>query len=666
MPELAFERLLIANRGEISCRIARTAKRMGLFTIAVFSDADRDAQHVRVADEAIRIGPPQPKDSYLRINAIIEAARTARAQAVHPGYGFLSENADFAAACSEAELIFIGPSADIIRRMGSKAEAKSLMQAAGVPIVPGHHGEAQDPQTLAGAAARIGYPILIKASAGGGGRGMRLVQAADQFADALASAKREAAAAFGNDEVLLEKFIAHPRHIEVQILGDNHGNVISLFERECTLQRRHQKVVEEAPAIAMTPERRAEVSAAARAAAQAVGYRNAGTVEFIADTSQFYFIEMNTRLQVEHPVTEMILGLDLVELQLRVAAGEKLPFGQDQTAATGHAIEARIYAEDPGKGFLPSTGLLRTWHEPSGAGIRVDSGFRAGDAVLPYYDALLAKLIVFGNDRPAALARLGEALGRFEIEGVTTNLAFLRALVSHPQVLRGDIDTGFIEREIGSLLSGQRPFAALDAAGAVVAVLLRERAEAPQPVRYYSPWERTDGWTLSRSRKRALSFRYGEARQSTILWYGREGVRLENAGVTHPLTFSERELGQFEVTLGDIMERHSAAWSGRDLELLTPRGRLKLHWMDPFASEIGDIAAEARIRSPMPGTVIRILAEPGTELAAGAPVLVLEAMKMEHTLRAPAPGRLVALNCAVGDFVQEGADLADFEAAASE
>jgi 3-methylcrotonyl-CoA carboxylase alpha subunit len=662
MPELAFERLLIANRGEIACRIARTAKRMGLFTIAVFSDADRNAQHVALADEAIRVGPPPAKDSYLRIEAMIEAARTSRAQAVHPGYGFLSENADLAAACTEAGLVFVGPSADTIRRIGSKTQAKSLMQAAGVPIVPGHHGGAQDPEALAGAAARIGYPMLIKASAGGGGRGMRLVQAADEFAEALASAKREAAAAFGNDEVLLEKLIAQPRHIEVQILGDNYGSIISLFERECTLQRRHQKVVEEAPAIAMTPERRAEVSAAARNAAQAVGYRNAGTVEFIADASQFYFIEMNTRLQVEHPVTEMILGLDLVELQLRVAAGEKLPLGQDQVKARGHAIEARIYAEDPGKGFLPSTGLLRTWHEPSGAGIRVDSGFRAGDPVLPYYDALLAKLIVHGDDRAATLARLSEALDQFEIDGVTTNLAFLRALVSHPQVLRGDIDTGFIERAIGSFLTAQRPLAPLDAAGAVAAVLLHERAEIPQSV---SPWERTDGWTLAGNRKRVLSFRYGESRQSIVLRYGREGMHLEKAGGSHRVAFSAGQAGQFEVALGDVKETHISAWSGRDLELLTPRGRLKLHWMDPFAGEIGDAAAEARITSPMPGTVIRILAEAGAELAAGAPVLVLEAMKMEHTLRAPAPGRLVALNCAVGDFVQEGVDLADFEPEAS-
>jgi 3-methylcrotonyl-CoA carboxylase alpha subunit len=665
MPELAFERLLIANRGEIACRIARTAKRMGLFTIAVFSDADRNAQHVALADEAIRVGPPPAKDSYLRIEAMIEAARAARAHAVHPGYGFLSENADFAAACTEAGLVFVGPSADTIRRMGSKTKAKSLMQAAGVPIVPGHHGGAQDLETLAEAAASIGYPVLIKASAGGGGRGMRLVQAPDEFADALASAKREAAAAFGNDEVLLEKFIAQPRHIEVQILGDNYGSIISLFERECTLQRRHQKVLEEAPAIAMTPERRAEVSAAARGAAQTVGYRNAGTVEFIADASQFYFIEMNTRLQVEHPVTEMILGLDLVELQLRVAAGEKLPLGQDQIEAKGHAIEARIYAEDPGKGFLPSTGLLRTWHEPSGVGIRVDSGFRAGDAVLPYYDALLAKLIVLGNDRAAALARLGEALGRFEIEGVTSNLAFLRSLVSHPQVLGGDIDTGFIEREIGSLLSAQQPLGLLDTAGAVVAVLLHERAETPHAEQSHSPWERTDGWTLVGSRRRTLTFRYGEGRQSGILRYGREGMHLENAGVSHPLAFSAGQAGQFEVTLGDVKETHNSAWSGRDLELLTPRSRLTLHWLNPFAGEIGDAAAEARITSPMPGTVIRILAEPGAELAAGAPVLVLEAMKMEHTLRAPASGRLVALNCAVGDFVQEGIDLADFEPEAS-
>jgi len=664
-----FERLLIANRGEIACRIAHTAKRMGLFTIAVFSDADRNAQHVALADEAVRIGPPPAKDSYLRIDAIVEAAHTASAEAVHPGYGFLSENADFAAACTDAGLIFVGPAADTIRRMGSKSAAKALMQTSGVPVVPGYHGAEQDTPTLAESAARIGYPLLIKASAGGGGRGMRLVSGAGDFADALASAKREAAAAFGNDDVLLEKLIQQPRHIEVQILADNHGNIVSLFERECTLQRRHQKVAEEAPSIAISADRRAEMSAAARSAAQAAGYRNAGTVEFIADAAQFYFIEMNTRLQVEHPVTEMILGIDLVELQLLVAAGEPLPFVQDDIAAKGHALEVRIYAEDPARGFLPSTGLIRTWSEPSGPGIRVDSGFRAGDAVLPYYDALLAKLIVLGEDRVRALARMHDALGGFKIEGVATNLEFLRALLAHPSVARGEIDTGFLEREVGNLVRPRRAFSALDAAGAVGAVLVREReeqADSELPGVAISPWRRGDGWTLAGARKRTLIFRDGEARLSAVLRYERDGMRMEFSGAVHPLAVSARRAGEFEVAFGDIKETCRAAWSARDLDLLTPRDRLKLHWLDPFAAELGEAAAADRISAPMPGTIIRILAEAGAELTVGAPILVLEAMKMEHTLRAPAPGRLVALNCAVGEFVQEGADLADFEPTSSD
>ena len=444
-----FDKLLIANRGEIACRIIRTAKRMGVRTVAVYSDADRDALHVTLADEAVLIGPPPAKDSYLAIDGIIEAARTAGAEAIHPGYGFLSENADFAQACADAGLVFVGPSAETIRLMGSKSAAKALMESSGVPVVPGYHGEDQSFATLAAAADRIGYPVLVKASAGGGGRGMRVVGKADELDEAVAGAKREASAAFGNDQLLIEKYILKPRHIEVQVFGDTHGNVVSLFERECTLQRRHQKVVEEAPSVAITPERRAAMSAAARAAAQAAGYVGAGTIEFIVDDAGFYFIEMNTRLQVEHPVTEMVTGLDLVEWQLRVAFGESLPPPPNEP--NGHAIEARIYAEDADKGFLPSTGTITQWREPAGAGIRVDTGFRAGDTVTPYYDALLAKLIAWGADRPQALERLVAALGEFEIAGVTTNLAFLELLMSHPLVARGEIDTGFIEREISAL-----------------------------------------------------------------------------------------------------------------------------------------------------------------------------------------------------------------------
>ena len=657
-----FDKVLIANRGEIACRIIRTAKGMGLRTVAVYSDADRGAMHVALADEAVLIGPAPAKDSYLHIGAILEAVQATSAEAIHPGYGFLSENADFAQACADAGLVFIGPSAATIRLMGFKSAAKALMESSGVPVVPGYHGEDQSIATLQQAADRIGYPLLVKASAGGGGRGMRLVGAADEFAEAVAAAKREAASSFGNDQILIEKHIAKPRHIEVQVFGDNDANVVSLFERECTLQRRHQKVVEEALSIGTTAERRAAMSAAARSAAQAAGYVGAGTVEFIADSSGFYFIEMNTRLQVEHPITEMITGLDLVEWQLRIAMGEKLPLGQDQIAANGHAIEARIYAEDPEKGFLPASGIIRTWREPSGEGIRVDTGFRAGDGVTPYYDALLAKLIAWGPDRLQALRRLVEALNGFEIGGVTTNIALLKALLSHPRLVRDEIDTGFIERELSALTRSAPALVVLDVAAACAAVLLREQRE--QVAWENSPWDRTDGWTLGGRRSRRLSFRHGADRHDAVLLYGRGGLSLAFGGNNDRLQFVPRDGGVFDMCLGDALERVSVAWSGRDLDLSTLRGPRKLHWIDPFAANVSEAAAAGRIVAPMPGTVTRILAQAGVGLARGAPVIVLEAMKMEHTLRAPADGRVKALKCAVGDFVQEGAELADFEPAA--
>ena len=657
-----FDKVLIANRGEIACRIIRTAKGMGLRTVAVYSDADRGAMHVALADEAVLIGPAPAKDSYLHIGAILEAVQATSAEAIHPGYGFLSENADFAQACADGGLVFIGPSAATIRLMGFKSAAKALMESSGVPVVPGYHGEDQSIATLQQAADRIGYPLLVKASAGGGGRGMRLVGAADEFAEAVAAAKREAASSFGNDQILIEKHIAKPRHIEVQVFGDNDANVVSLFERECTLQRRHQKVVEEALSIGTTAERRAAMSAAARSAAQAAGYVGAGTVEFIADSSGFYFIEMNTRLQVEHPVTEMITGLDLVEWQLRIAMGEKLPLGQDQIAANGHAIEARIYAEDPEKGFLPASGIIRTWREPSGEGIRVDTGFRAGDGVTPYYDALLAKLIAWGPDRLQALRRLVEALNGFEIGGVTTNIAFLKALLTHPRLVRNEIDTGFIERELSALTRSAPALVVLDVAAACAAVLLREQRE--EVASENSPWDRTDGWTLGGRRSRRLSFRHGADRHDAVLWYGRGGLSLAFGGNNDRLQFVPRDGGVFDMCLGDALERVSVAWSGRDLDLSTLRGPRKLHWIDPFAANVSEAAAAARIVAPMPGMVTRILVEAGNGLARGAPVIVLEAMKMEHTLRAPADGRLKALKCAVGDFVQEGTELADFEPAA--
>jgi 3-methylcrotonyl-CoA carboxylase alpha subunit len=546
--------------------------------------------------------------------------------------------------------------------MGSKSAARALMQSCGVPIVPGFHGEEQDFTTLEAAADRIGYPVLVKASAGGGGRGMRIVGQAGELSEAVASARREAGAAFGDDRLLIEKYVAEPRHIEVQVFGDSHGNVVSLFERECTLQRRHQKVVEEAPSIALAAERRAEMASAARAAAKAVDYAGAGTVEFIADVAGFYFIEMNTRLQVEHPVTEMITGLDLVEWQLRVAGGETLPLRQSEITAEGHAIEARIYAEDADKGFLPSTGTIWQFREPAGDGIRVDTGFRVGDAVTPYYDALLAKLIVRGSDRAQALTRMTRALDELEIAGVTTNLPFLKALLTHPQVARGEIDTGFIEREIGALTRSRRSLSPLDLAAACAAVLVREQKEADaRSANVHSPWDRTDGWTIAGHRSRRMGFRHQGERYDALLRYGRDPLIMEFEGGKAALQFVPRDGALLDLCLGDAPERVSAAWSNRDLDLITPRGRITLHWIDPFAADVGEAAAASRIIAPMPGTVTRILAEPGLDLPRGAPLIVLEAMKMEHTLRAPTDGRLKALKCGVGDFVQEGAELADFE-----
>jgi 3-methylcrotonyl-CoA carboxylase alpha subunit len=463
--------------------------------------------------------------------------------------------------------------------------------------------------------------------------------------------------------VLIEKYLAGARHIEVQVFGDAHGNVVSLFERECTLQRRHQKMIEEAPAPTLTPERRAAMAAAARAAAQAVNYVNAGTVEFVADAGAFYFIEMNTRLQVEHPVTEAITGLDLVEWQLRVASGEKLPLAQDAIRAQGHAIEARIYAEDAARGFLPATGIIRTWPALSGEGIRVDSGFRAGDRVSPYYDALLAKLIVHGTDRAQALARMNEALAQFRVEGITTNVAFLKALVDDPQVRRGEVDTGFIERELERLVHGGA-LAPRDLAAACAAVICRAWAE--ETGMDDSPWSRRDGWTLGRARQQPIALRQGEKRLAAAVIYGRDGLKVEIDGAAQPLAFAAGEGDALTVRVGGDSERVVARGSGRDLELVTPRGRFALHLVDPFAGERGAAAAESRIVAPMPGTVTRILAEPGSQVARGAPLIVMEAMKMEHTLRAPADGLLKAIRCAVGDVVQEGAELADFEAAETE
>src|SRR5881227_307238 len=501
-----FHTLLIANRGEIACRVIRTAKAMGLRTVAVYSEADRDAMHVAMADEAVLLGPARARDSYLNIERVIEAARQSGAEAVHPGYGFLSESAEFAKACRDGGLVFVGPTAEMIRAMGSKSGSKLLMEKAGVPLVPGYHGEAQDAATLVNAAQKIGFPVLVKASAGGGGRGMRIVGSAGELEAAIVSAKREAKAAFGDDRMLIEKFVQNPRHIEVQIIGDSHGNLLSLFERECTLQRRHQKVIEEAPSPTLDLGQREAVCAAARKAAGAVNYVGAGTIEFVSDGKDVFFIEMNTRLQVEHPVTELITGIDLVEWQLRVAFGEKLPLKQDEIRLNGHAIEARVYAENPQKNFMPSVGRIKTWRTPAEAdGLRIDAGYRSGDAVSPYYDAMLAKVIAWAPTRQAAIDKLNRGLEETDVRGIVTNIPFLSALVTHPQVRANAIDTGFIERELKNLTDVSAAPGNLELCAGVAAIVNEEQKSA----RKDSPWQ-TFGWMPVGRRQRVFSFRQGQ------------------------------------------------------------------------------------------------------------------------------------------------------------
>jgi 3-methylcrotonyl-CoA carboxylase alpha subunit len=655
-----FRKLLIANRGEIACRVIRTAKAMGLRTVAVYSEADRDAMQVAMADEAILLGPARARDSYLNIARVIEAARESGAEAVHPGYGFLSESAEFAQACADAGLVFVGPTAGMITAMGSKSGSKMLMEKAGVPLVPGYHGEAQDEATLAKAADKIGFPVLVKASAGGGGRGMRIVRSAGELAAAVVSAKREAKAAFGDDRMLIEKFVENPRHIEVQIIGDSHGNLLSLFERECTLQRRHQKVIEEAPSPTLDAAKREAVCAAARKAAAAVNYVGAGTIEFVSNGKDVFFIEMNTRLQVEHPVTELITGIDLVEWQLRVAFGEKLPLAQDQIRLNGHAIEARVYAENPHKNFMPSVGRIKTWRMPVEAnGLRIDAGYREGDTVSPHYDAMLAKVIAWAPTRDAAIERLNRGLEESDVRGIVTNIPFLSALVTHPDVRANAIDTGFIERELKKLTPAPRAADDLELCAAVAAILGEEakavRTEQP------SPW-RTSGWMPVGRRQRLFTFRHAhEAEQELSLQYGNGPATLSIGEREFAFTFSSREDGGFDLNLDGMKTHIVAVIEGHELYLRTRNGRFDLHWVDPFGGDDEEQVGEDKIVAPLPGTVVALLAEVGAALEKGAPILTLEVMKMEQTLRAPFAGVLKMIKCKVGDIVQEGVELAVVE-----
>ncbi|MCA6107837.1 acetyl/propionyl/methylcrotonyl-CoA carboxylase subunit alpha [Bradyrhizobium cenepequi] len=655
-----FRTLLIANRGEIACRVIRTARAMGLRTVAVHSEADRDAMHVALADEAVLLGPARARDSYLNIPHVIEAARETGAEAIHPGYGFLSENAEFAQACLDAGLVFVGPTAEMMNAMGSKSGSKELMEKAGVPLVPGYHGAAQDEATLASAAKRIGFPVLVKASAGGGGRGMRVVNSPAELSAAIVSAKREAKAAFGDDRMLIEKYVQNPRHIEVQIIGDSHGNLLSLWERECTLQRRHQKVVEEAPSPTLNATQRESVCAAARKAAAAVNYVGAGTIEFVSDGKDVFFIEMNTRLQVEHPVTELITGVDLVEWQLRVAFGEKLPLNQDEIKLNGHAIEARVYAENPQKNFMPSVGRIKTWRTPEGGdGLRIDAGYRSGDNVSPHYDAMLAKVIAWAPTREVALEKLNRGLEETDVRGIVTNIPFLSALVTHPAVVANAVDTGFIERELKSLTAERGSASAFELCAAVAAILNEEQKAARKEA--HSPWQ-TFGWMPVGQRQRVFSFRQGQgAEQKVTLRYGNGPSTVSVGDRESVLALAPAADGGFDLTLDGTKSHVVAVIEGHELYLRTRNGRFDLHWVDPFGGETEEQVGEDKIVAPLPGTVVALLAEEGATLEKGAAILTLEVMKMEQTLRAPFAGVLTKLKCKVGDIVGEGVELAEIE-----
>ncbi|MBO0764325.1 MAG: ATP-grasp domain-containing protein [Hyphomicrobiaceae bacterium] len=660
-----FGTILIANRGEIAQRIIRTAARLGVRTVAVVSEADRGAPYTRIATETVEIGPGPAAASYLAGDKIIAAAKAARAEAIHPGYGFLAENAQFAEAALRAGLVFIGPSPRAMRRMGGKAEAKAIAAAAGVPVVAGYAGETQDARTLAREAKRIGYPVLIKAVAGGGGRGMRLVEREEELAAALTSARREAEAAFGDGRVLLEKLIANPRHIEVQVFGDRHGNVLSLFERDCSLQRRNQKVIEEAPAPGMPPELRARLCGAAVACAKAVEYEGAGTVEFLVEgdtlspESAWYFIEMNTRLQVEHPVTEAITGLDLVEWQLRVAAGEPLPRQQAEIAIAGHAIEARLCAEDPANGFLPSTGPIVRFDLPSGEGIRVDRGVEQGSVISPYYDSMIAKLIASGPDRATAIARLAHALKTSLVAGPRTNAAFLNALLAHPAFASGRMDTGLIGRE-GTRLTAVAPNPEAIAYGVTEMLwrahhnLTAQRTGEPSRGDGFSPWNACDGFELGGPRRQALTvLADGVPTEVDVEWGRGRGplVQLRDRGGMH-------QAGNAILVANDVRGTMHLAGDWNPLYVLHDMRQTELRW-PTYEAEAVDAAGNGDgIRAPIVGRVAKLFVAVGAAVAKGDPIAVVEAMKMEHVLHAPRDGVVANVAVAEGQQVEQDALIA--------
>jgi 3-methylcrotonyl-CoA carboxylase alpha subunit len=662
-----FQKILIANRGEIACRVIATARKLGIRTVAVHSQADSSAKHVAMADEAVLIGPPAVSESYLRGERIIEAARRTGAEAIHPGYGFLSENPEFVEAVGAAGLVFIGPPAGAIRAMGLKDAAKTLMEKAGVPVVPGYHGAGQDPDVLAAEAERIGYPVLIKARAGGGGKGMRLVDHAGDFREALAAAQSEARSSFGDPACLIERYVTRPRHVEIQIFADRFGHVVHLFERDCSLQRRHQKVIEEAPAPGMSEEVREAMGRAAVEAARAIGYEGAGTVEFIADGSRglrpdgFWFMEMNTRLQVEHPVTEAITGLDLVEWQLRVAAGEALPFLQQDLAVRGHAFEARVYAEDVPKGFLPATGTLTLLDFPRAAEfevapVRIDSGVRQGDTITPFYDPMIAKVIVHGPDRAAALNRLHGALAACHVAGSVTNLAFLCALTRHEGFARGEVDTGLIVRDLDALAGRREPPEVVTALAALATLGLLRAAVG------HDPWSRLAGWRHWTEAEQFIRLEQeGRGFERRVITMGRGHFTVD--GGEAPLSLSVKQDGEEAVMVsadGHTI-RARLAQRGRVVSVFLDGGAFEYLAPDPLEDEAEDEAGGDAVFSPMPGLVARVLSEAGQRVERGQTLLVLEAMKMELAMPAPRDGTVAEILVRPGEQISEGALLLKLE-----
>jgi 3-methylcrotonyl-CoA carboxylase alpha subunit len=666
-----FSKILIANRGEIACRVAATARRLGIRTVAVYSDADARAKHVAACDEAVRIGSAAASESYLRIESIISEAKRTGSEAIHPGYGFLAENPEFASACAKAGIVFIGPPISAIHAMGSKSAAKDLMIQAGVPVVPGYHGSNQDLDFLRSQADAIGYPVMIKAAAGGGGKGMRIVQARDRFQSDVESCRREAKNSFGDDRLLIEKYVTRPRHIEIQVFADTHDNCVYLFERDCSVQRRHQKVIEETPAPGLTQDRRTAMGQAAVKAAQAVGYTSAGTVEFIVDQQgNFFFVEMNTRLQVEHPVTELVTGLDLVEWQLLVAAGSPLPLSQDQLAIAGHAIETRIYAENPEKGFIPSTGKLSVLRTPTAVEFeagrppgeiltRVDSGVREGDTITADYDPMIAKLIVWGQDRSHALFQAQHALSEFVVLGLHTNISFLQRVIRCSDFAEAVLDTGLIERNQDSLLSSPASVSYGTIALATAALLKTEQTGSvvDDP---YSPWRATSGWRLNSIYKRSLRWLVNNRQIETTVVYAPSGISLETGGIAYPLSVQSVHNNDLSLTAGTLTISGQVYFEGPIYHVFESGEHTVLEWLDPLMHTHAAETHEGELTAPMPGKIVAVHVASGDKVKMGAPLIAMEAMKVEYTIQAPADGIIEEVLFTVGEQVAEGVELIRF------